>query len=60
MLSGLVERVTYHNPENGFCVLPVSAEPSRPSTLRLNASPYRRARWNTIRSVSISSMARSE
>lgn len=21
VLAGLVERVTYHNPENGFCVL---------------------------------------
>ncbi len=24
-LAGLVERVTFHNPENGFCVLRVKA-----------------------------------
>jgi exodeoxyribonuclease V alpha subunit len=28
-LSGLVERVTYHNPENGFCVLRVKARGQR-------------------------------
>lgn len=28
-LSGLVERVTFHNPENGFCVLKVQAEGHR-------------------------------
>jgi exodeoxyribonuclease V alpha subunit len=22
VLAGLIERVTYHNSENGFCVLP--------------------------------------
>ncbi len=29
-LSGLVERVTYHNAENGYCVLPavLSMKPS--------------------------------
>ncbi len=31
VLAGLVERVTYHNPENGFCVLRTKARgPSRP------------------------------
>jgi hypothetical protein len=25
VLAGLVERVTYHNPENGFCVLRAKA-----------------------------------
>ena len=25
VLAGLVERVTFHNPENGFCVLRVKA-----------------------------------
>lgn len=28
-LSGLVERVTFHNPENGFCVLKVQADGHR-------------------------------
>ncbi len=28
-LSGLVERVTFHNPENGFCVLKIQAEGHR-------------------------------
>lgn len=28
-LSGLVERVTFHNPENGFCVLKVQVEGHR-------------------------------
>ena len=28
-LSGLVERVTFHNPENGFCVLKVQVENHR-------------------------------
>src|SRR3954469_4442274 len=28
-LAGLVERVTYHNPENGFCVLRVKARRQR-------------------------------
>ena len=25
VLAGLVERVTFHNPENGFCVLRIKA-----------------------------------
>jgi exodeoxyribonuclease V alpha subunit len=29
VLAGLVERVTYHNPENGFCVLRVKARGQR-------------------------------
>ena len=29
MLAGLVERVTFHNPENGFCVLRVKARGQR-------------------------------
>ena len=28
-LAGLVERVTYHNAENGFCVLRVKARGQR-------------------------------
>jgi exodeoxyribonuclease V alpha subunit len=28
-LAGLVERVTYHNPENGFCVLRVKIRGQR-------------------------------
>ena len=28
-LAGLVERVTYHNPENGFCVLRLNARSQR-------------------------------
>jgi exodeoxyribonuclease V alpha subunit len=28
-LAGLVERVTYHNPENGFCVLRVKLRGAR-------------------------------
>lgn len=29
VLAGLVERVTYHNPENGFCVLRIKARGHR-------------------------------
>ena len=29
VLAGLVERVTYHNPENGFCVLRAKARGHR-------------------------------
>ena len=29
MLAGLVERVTYHNAENGFCVLRTKARRHR-------------------------------
>ena len=28
-LAGLVERVTFHNPENGFCVLRIKADGQR-------------------------------
>ncbi len=28
-LGGLVERVTYHNPENGYCVLRIKARGQR-------------------------------
>ena len=28
-LAGLVERVTFHNPDNGFCVLRVKARGQR-------------------------------
>jgi hypothetical protein len=28
VLAGLVDRVTFHNPENGFCVLRVKARAS--------------------------------
>ena len=28
-LTGLVERVTFHNPDNGFCVLRVKARGQR-------------------------------
>jgi exodeoxyribonuclease V alpha subunit len=35
VLAGLVERVTYHNPENGFCVLRVKARGHR-DELRMN------------------------
>ncbi len=29
LLAGLVERVTFHNPENGFCVLRIKARGHR-------------------------------
>ena len=29
VLAGLVERVTFHNPENGFCVLRVKVRGQR-------------------------------
>ena len=29
VLAGLVERVTFHNPENGFCVLRIKARGHR-------------------------------
>ena len=29
VLAGLVDRVTFHNPENGFCVLRVKARGQR-------------------------------
>jgi exodeoxyribonuclease V alpha subunit len=30
-ISGLIERVTFHNDENGFCVLRVSDSSGEPS-----------------------------
>jgi exodeoxyribonuclease V alpha subunit len=33
VLAGLVDRVTFHNPENGFCVLRVKARASASSSL---------------------------
>jgi hypothetical protein len=56
VLAGLVERVTYHNAENGFCVLRITARPSRISvghaaTIRLNNRPIKNGRshpsWST-------------
>jgi hypothetical protein len=47
VLAGLVERVTYHNPENGFCVLRIKARRSAASSRirpRRAASPGRRLR----------------
>jgi hypothetical protein len=41
VLAGLVERVTYHNVENGFCVLRSSGfgEPKQPSNTLVQPSP---------------------
>jgi exodeoxyribonuclease V alpha subunit len=38
VLSGLVERVTFHNSENGFCVLRTKARGRRDSAMTINAS----------------------
>jgi len=32
VLAGIVERVTYHNAESGFCVLRIKASASAPWT----------------------------
>jgi exodeoxyribonuclease V alpha subunit len=34
VLAGLVERVTFHNDENGFCVLRVKARGQRETRVR--------------------------
>ena len=44
-LAGLVERVTFHNEENGFCVLRVKA---RGQTGRYRADQVRSSAPNTV------------
>src|SRR5689334_15401986 len=39
VLAGLVERVTFHNPENGFCVLRVKARGQRDVVTLVGAAP---------------------
>ena len=38
-LGGLVERVTFHNPDNGFCVLRVKARGQRDLTTVIGHAP---------------------
>ena len=40
-LNGLVERVTYHNPENGYCVLRVKVRGLRERLRPLWDTPAR-------------------
>jgi hypothetical protein len=42
VLAGLVERVTFHNEENGFCVLRVKARGQRDLITALGQTPARR------------------
>ena len=51
-LAGLVERVTFHNPENGFCVLRVKARGHRDlvtvvGRAALISAGELRPRWST-------------
>ena len=39
VLAGLVERVTYHNAENGFCVLRAKARGHRDVVTMIDATP---------------------
>ena len=39
VLAGLIERVTYHNVENGFCVLRATAREHRNVVTMLDATP---------------------
>src|SRR3989442_15701471 len=39
VLAGLVERVTYHNAENGFCVLRIKAPGHREPGIALGDAP---------------------
>ena len=38
-ISGLIERVTFHNEENGFCVLRVKARGQREETTVVGSLP---------------------
>ena len=38
-ISGLIERVTFHNEENGFCVLRVKARGQRDETTLIGSLP---------------------
>src|SRR5712672_1417804 len=40
VLAGLVERVTYHNAENGFCVLRAACQGTRPPLCRDRGRPF--------------------
>jgi exodeoxyribonuclease V alpha subunit len=42
-LAGLVERVTFHNPENGFCVLRVKVRGQRDPVTVVGAAAAVRA-----------------
>ena len=39
VLAGLIERVTYHNAENGFCVLRAKARGHRDVVTMIDATP---------------------
>lgn len=48
VIAGLVERVTFHNPENGFCVLRVKARGSRELvTVVAHAAAITAGEWTT-------------
>src|SRR5829696_8252151 len=44
VLAGLIERVTYHNPENGFCVLRAKARGHRDLVTLVGHAATHRAR----------------
>ena len=52
VLAGLIERVTFHNQENGFCVLRVKARGQRDLTAdKLLAHSRLPLAWHEQRSV---------
>lgn len=52
VLSGLVERVTFHNPENGFCVLRVKARGHRDLVTTVgHAAMISSGEWITVTGV---------
>ncbi|WP_032112578.1 YrrC family ATP-dependent DNA helicase [Candidatus Paracaedibacter symbiosus] len=40
-LQEIIERVTYHNPDNGFCVLPVKVNGQRDLVTVVGSSRHR-------------------
>ena len=47
VLAGLVERVTYHNAENGFCVLRAKARGHRDVTVVGHSATIAAGEWIT-------------
>jgi exodeoxyribonuclease V alpha subunit len=41
VLSGLIERVTFHNEENGFCVLRIKAHSHRDMVTAIGHATFR-------------------
>jgi exodeoxyribonuclease V alpha subunit len=55
VLAGLVERVTYHNAENGFCVLRIKARGHRDVVTVVGyAAAVSAGEWMAIRRIFVS------